>query len=46
MDIPIEERVFSKITDNSGSTILSLVGFFERLMFLCIAVIMNIFLLD
>ncbi len=46
MDIPLENLIFKRIDDNTGSTILSLMSFFERIMFLIIAGIMTLFALS
>ena len=46
MDIPLENLIFKKINDNTGSTILSLMSFFERIMFLIITGVMNFFSLS
>ena len=40
MDIPLEEKILHSIDDKSWSTILSLLWFFERIVFLLIAVVM------
>ena len=46
MDIPLESLIFKKIDDNIWSTVLSLMSFFERFMFLIIVWFMNIFSLS
>lgn len=43
MDILIENTVFENISDNSGSFIISLLGFFERMIFVLIVWVMTIF---
>jgi len=46
MDIPLEDLIFKKIRANIGSTILSLMSFFERIMFLIISGVLNFFSLS
>ena len=43
MNIPIENEILSKVNDKTGSTVLSLVWFFERWMFLLMTISMIIF---
>jgi hypothetical protein len=42
MDIPLEDKILNSITDNTWSTVLSFVGFYERILFMIITIFISV----